>query len=71
MRVAVIIPTTRGRKDLLPRLLEHLENQTSPPGEVIVSAPDESHVTPYCAAKLCIALFVWPPRLVRAAKSRA
>jgi GT2 family glycosyltransferase len=47
MRVAVIIPTTRGRKDLLPRLLEHLENQTSPPGEVIVSAPDESHVAPY------------------------
>jgi GT2 family glycosyltransferase len=46
MRVVVVIPTI-GRRELLPRLLAHLEDQIRPPDEVIVSAPDESHVGPF------------------------
>lgn len=43
MKIFVIIPTF-GRKALLSRVLAHLEQQTRLPDEVIVSAPDESHV---------------------------
>ncbi|MBX9589763.1 MAG: glycosyltransferase [Hyphomonadaceae bacterium] len=43
MRLAVIIPTI-GRKAVAAQLLRHLEQQTRLPDEVIVSAPDESHV---------------------------
>lgn len=43
MRLIVIIPTI-GRKALLPDLLALLEEQDRPPDEVILSAPDESHV---------------------------
>jgi GT2 family glycosyltransferase len=46
MRLVVIIPTI-GRKDLLPNTLEVLENQTRPPDEVVISAPDESHAGPF------------------------
>lgn len=48
MRLIVIIPTL-GRKDLVTRTLEHLEKQVRPPDEVIITAPDESHVQPYQA----------------------
>lgn len=43
MKLAVIIPTL-GRNGQVTRLLEHLERQERLPDEVIVSAPDESHV---------------------------
>ena len=43
MRLVVIIPTF-GRKALLDRVLTFLEGQMRLPDEVIVSAPDESHV---------------------------
>lgn len=43
MRLVVIIATF-GRKEQLARLLEHLKRQERLPDEVIVSAPDETHV---------------------------
>jgi GT2 family glycosyltransferase len=43
MRLFVIIPTYK-RKDALSRAIEHLSRQTRLPDEVIVSAPDDSHV---------------------------
>jgi len=46
MTLALLI-STYGRKALLSRMLAHLEAQTRPPDEVIVSAPDESHVEAY------------------------
>lgn len=46
MKLFVIIATHK-RKDLLNRLLAHLDQQTRPPDELIVSAPDETHVLPF------------------------
>src|SRR5215813_7863386 len=46
MRVCVIIPTF-NRAGLLPSILSYLERQTNPPAEVILSAPDQSHVAQY------------------------
>ncbi|CAH2407775.1 glycosyltransferase family 2 protein [Mesorhizobium escarrei] len=43
MKLVVIIPTL-GRGSQLGRLLLHLQRQTQPPGEVVVSAPDATHV---------------------------
>jgi GT2 family glycosyltransferase len=43
MKLAVIIPTL-GRSRQVARLLSHLGNQTRLPDEVILSAPDETHV---------------------------
>lgn len=43
MKILVAIPTL-GRGGQLARLIDHLERQTRLPDEVIVSAPDESHV---------------------------
>jgi glycosyltransferase involved in cell wall biosynthesis len=43
MKLAVIIPTL-GRNGQAERLLEQLERQERPPDEVIVSAPDETHI---------------------------
>lgn len=43
MKLVVIVPTI-GRKEIVNRVLQHLERQTRPPDEVIVSAPDPSHV---------------------------
>jgi glycosyltransferase involved in cell wall biosynthesis len=45
MKLFVIIPTYK-RRHLLGRVLAHLDNQTRPPDEVIISAPDETHVEP-------------------------
>jgi GT2 family glycosyltransferase len=53
MKVIVIIPTF-GRKQLLNRVLDHLDGQTRAPDEVIVSAPDETHVSPFKAKKFPI-----------------
>lgn len=43
MKLIVIIATA-GRRDLVARMLAHLEAQSRVPDEVIVSAPDETHV---------------------------
>jgi GT2 family glycosyltransferase len=43
MKLAVIIPTL-GRREQLARLLAYLGGQTRPPDEVILSAPDSTHV---------------------------
>lgn len=43
MKLVVLIATF-GRKEQLVRLLEHLERQERLPDEVVVSAPDETHV---------------------------
>jgi GT2 family glycosyltransferase len=53
MKVIVIIPTF-SRKQLLNRVLDHLDGQTRAPDEVIVSAPDETHVVPFKANKFPI-----------------
>lgn len=45
-RLAVIVPTL-GRRGLVARLVGHLERQTRLPDEVIVSAPDATHVGGY------------------------
>lgn len=46
MKLAVIIATF-GRKEQLAQLLVHLERQERLPDEVVVSAPDETHVPVY------------------------
>ena len=46
MRLVVIIATA-GRKEIVNRLLAHLESQVRPPDELIISAPDEAHVERY------------------------
>lgn len=51
MRVVVIIPTV-GRKEVLAKVLAHLERQQRLPDEVIVSAPDATHVLPYEGTRL-------------------
>ncbi len=51
MKLVVIVPTI-GRRGLVSQLLAHLENQTRLPDEVIVSAPDETHVEPYSSPRL-------------------
>ncbi|RWP46010.1 MAG: glycosyltransferase family 2 protein [Mesorhizobium sp.] len=43
MKLVVIIATL-GRGSQLCRLLSHLQRQTQPPDEVVVSAPDATHV---------------------------
>jgi GT2 family glycosyltransferase len=50
MKLTVIIPTFR-RANLLPSVLAYLEEQTTLPSHVIVSAPDRSHVIEYSAKK--------------------
>jgi glycosyltransferase involved in cell wall biosynthesis len=48
MKLVVIVPTV-GRKESVTRTLRHLERQTRPPDEVVVSAPDSSHVESFSA----------------------
>jgi glycosyltransferase involved in cell wall biosynthesis len=50
MKLVVIVPTI-GRKETVTRTLRHLERQTRPPNEVIVSAPDCSHVESFSATR--------------------
>jgi GT2 family glycosyltransferase len=50
MRLVVIIPTL-GRKEQVTRLLTHLEGQRRSPDEVIVSAPDGTHIEAYPARR--------------------
>jgi GT2 family glycosyltransferase len=53
MKLAVIIPTL-GRSGQVARLLAHLDRQRRPPDEVIVSAPDETHVELYLGSRFPI-----------------
>jgi len=53
MRLVVIIPTL-GRRELVTKCLQHLEEQSRPPDEVIVSAPDDSHVENYTPDRFAI-----------------
>lgn len=46
MRLVVVIPTL-NRKSQVTRLLEHLERQQRKPDEIVISAPDPTHVEPY------------------------
>ena len=46
MKLVAVIPTL-GRKRQISRLLSHLERQQRKPDEVIISAPDSTHVEPY------------------------
>ncbi len=46
MKLAVIVPTL-NRKTLVTKVLGLIDDQTRPPDEVIVSAPDASHTEPY------------------------
>ena len=50
MKVAVIIPTL-GRQALLARQLAYLNELDRLPDEVIVSAPDETHVPAHLATR--------------------
>ena len=50
MKLAVIIPTA-GRRALVTQTLAHLEGQSRLPDEVIVSAPNQTHVEPYESAR--------------------
>jgi GT2 family glycosyltransferase len=51
VKVAVVIPTY-GRKDLLQKVLGHLERQERLPDEVILSVPDHDHVPDYGSSRL-------------------
>jgi GT2 family glycosyltransferase len=53
MKLVVIVPTL-GRNAQVGRLLRHLESQVRPPDEVIISAPDASHVDPYEAQRFAV-----------------
>jgi glycosyltransferase involved in cell wall biosynthesis len=53
MKIIVLIPTI-GRKALLSRTLAHLEKQSRKPDEIIVSAPDETHVDRYNGSVLSV-----------------
>jgi GT2 family glycosyltransferase len=55
MKLVVIIATF-GRKEQLARLLEHLERQERLPDEVVVSAPDETHVPAYKAGSFPVSI---------------
>jgi GT2 family glycosyltransferase len=51
LRLAVVIPTY-GRRELLPRTLSVLEQQIRLPDEVVISAPDATHVAPYESGRI-------------------
>jgi GT2 family glycosyltransferase len=53
MKLVVIIPTS-DRKAQVSRLLRHIELQQRAPDEVIVSAPDATHVEPYQAKNFAL-----------------
>lgn len=55
MKLVVAIPTL-GRVEQLARLLAHLEHQTRLPDEVIVSAPDATHVEPIRAERFPVSV---------------
>lgn len=50
MKISVVIPTF-NRSHLLARMLAHLEKQERLPDEVVISAPDETHVPAYASER--------------------
>ena len=69
MKLVVIVPTV-GRKEIVTRTLHHLERQTRPPNEVIVSAPDRSHVEPFLATRYPVS-YVFGKKGLCAQRNRA
>jgi GT2 family glycosyltransferase len=69
MKLVVIIPTV-GRKETVTRTLRHLERQTRPPNEVIVSAPDRSHVEPFSSTRFPVS-YVFGKKGLCAQRNRA
>ena len=53
MKLVVIIATA-GRAELVGQLLRHLETQTRTPDEVVLAAPDASHLDPYRPQRFAI-----------------
>ncbi|MDX8434628.1 MULTISPECIES: glycosyltransferase [Mesorhizobium] len=62
MRLAVIIPTL-GRNGQVARLLGYLGGQTRPPDEVILTAPDATHVEPPESCPFPVSLVFGPKGL--------
>src|SRR5690554_2320928 len=69
MKLAVIIPTI-GRSGQLARLLDHLGGQTRLPDEVMVSAPDATHIEMPPATAFPVTL-VFGPRGLAAQRNAA
>lgn len=69
MRTCIVIPTF-NRASLLPDVLAHLDKQTCPPAEVMMSAPDESHVVRFEPKNYTLS-FVFGPRGSCAQRNRA
>jgi len=61
MKLIVIIATL-GRRAQVGRLVRYLESQTRPPDEVIISAPDASHVDPYAGRRFPVTHVVGAPQ---------
>jgi GT2 family glycosyltransferase len=59
----IVIVATLGRRAQVGCLLRHLESQTRPPDEVIISAPDVSHVDPYEGRRFAVARVFGPTGL--------
>lgn len=60
MRVAVIIPTF-GRRDILGKLLVHLEGQIRAPDGVVISAADAGHVPTYASQNYPLSVLIGSP----------
>jgi glycosyltransferase involved in cell wall biosynthesis len=69
MKLSVAIPTL-GRKELVTRILGHLEHQTRLPDEVVISAPDSTHVDQSVSFKFPVR-FVFGKRGLCAQRNRA
>ncbi len=69
MKLTVII-ATYGRPLLVNRLIDHLEHQTRLPDEVIVSAPDASHVEAHDPGRLKVS-YVFGAHGLTAQRNRA
>ena len=69
MKICILI-TTSGRKSLLLQSLAHLETQRRLPDEIIISAPDASHVPDYHSGKIKLSHVFGTPGLT-AQRNRA
>jgi GT2 family glycosyltransferase len=69
MKLVVIIPTA-DRKTQVNRLLRHIELQERPPDEVIISAPDTTHIEEYQASNFLLS-YVFGKRGLSAQRNQA
>ena len=69
MKLVVIIPTA-DRKRQVNRLLRHIELQERPPDEVVISAPDATHVEDYQATNFPLS-YVFGKRGLSAQRNQA